>query len=367
MNKICAIIPVYNNEKTIKPVVCGCQKFIETVIVIDDGSTDKTSPILSEIPNIIVYKFTRNTGKGAAIKKGFEIALQNGFSHAITVDADGQHFPEWIETAIGECEKNPDSILIGARIGKSVGEFAPKKNMLARKFANLWIKIYTGFSLNDTQSGFRVYPVEKMKNIKFKTARFEFEQEVLVKSAWENINIGEFAIAQFYQSPQERISHYRAFRDSMRISWFFTETAFMKIKKIFIGELKSNASPRKAALSLALGVFLGILPIYGFQMPSAVLVACVMKLNLPLAALGTMISIPPMIPIIVFAAVRIGSAIFPSGIQDIASGAKIFVVGSVILAFLAGIVTYLIVYPICLAVKKRQKRQDFSPASQKTD
>jgi glycosyltransferase involved in cell wall biosynthesis len=361
---------VFNNEKTIKSIVCECKNYIEKVIVIDDGSTDKTSQIIGEIADIIVYKFPQNRGKGAAIQKGFEIALQNKFSHVITLDADGQHFPQWIKIAINECEKNPKKLLIAARIGEIMGESAPKKNIFARKFGNLWIKIYTGFSLSDTQSGFRVYPVENMKNIKFKTARFEFEQEVLVKSAWAGIELAEFAIPQFYQSQGERVSHYRVFRDSVRISWFFTKTAFAKIHFVFINELKSNISPQKAAFSFAVGVFFGIFPIYGFQMPAALAVSTVIKLNRPLSALGTMISAPPLLPLIFIAAIWLGSTVFPDSIQNVETLAKLFsenklefllksgkcfIVGSAILALISALASYLIAFPVCQMLIKEKR------------
>ena len=361
MNKICVIIPVFNNEKTIKSVVCECKNFVEKVIVIDDGSTDKTSQIVGKIADIIYYKFPQNKGKGAAIKKGFEIALQNGFSHAITMDGDGQHFAQWIEIAINECKKNPENLLVGARIGEVIGESAPSKNVFARKFGNLWIKIYTGFSLSDTQSGFRVYPVEKMKNIKFKTDRFEFEQEVLVKSAWAGIKLAQFTIPQFYQPREERVSHYRVFRDSVRISWFFTKTAFAKIHFVFINELKSNVSPQKAAFSFAVGVFFGILPIYGFQIPAALAVSTVAKLNRPLSALGTMISAPPLLPFIFIAALWLGSNVFPDSTQNVETltklfsenklefllkSGKCFIIGSAILALILGIVSYFAAFMI---------------------
>ncbi|MDR0303999.1 MAG: DUF2062 domain-containing protein [Chitinispirillales bacterium] len=370
MNKFCVIIPVFNNEKTIKSVVCESQNYIEKVIVIDDGSTDRTSQIIDEIPNIVVHKFPQNRGKGAAIQKGFEIALKNGFSHAITLDADGQHFPQWIEIAINECEEKPENLFVAARTGEIIGEFAPKKNIFARKFGNLWIKIYTGFSLSDTQSGFRVYPIKKMKNIKFKTNRFEFEQEVLVKSAWAGIKLTEFSIPQFYQSQNERISHYRVFRDSIRISWFFVKTAFAKIHFVFNNELKSNISPRKAAFSFAIGVFLGIFPIYGFQMPAALAISTAAKLNRPLSALGTMISVPPLLPFILIASIWLGSIVFPDSIQKVETltdlfsenklefllkGGKCFIVGSVILAFILATISYLIAFLICLATRKKKE------------
>ena len=369
MPEICVIIPVYNNEKTIKDVVLQSKKYISQVIVINDGSSDKTGEILNSIDGIVLENFAENCGKGTALQRGFEIARDLGFTHAITLDADGQHFPEWIEKAVAECEKNPDALLIGARIGEICGENAPKKNIRARKFGNIWIKIYTGFKLSDTQSGMRVYPVEKMRDIKFKTPRFEFEQEVLVKSAWAGIKLAEFAIPQFYQSAEERVSHYRVFQDSVRISWFFTKTAFVKTHFIFMNELKSNLTPKKAAASFSLGVFFGIFPIYGFQTAAIILATTLAKLNRPLGILGSNISIPPMMPIIFATAIWIGSTFFFGEVESLGSltelfrenkkafllkSGKSFIVGSVVLSFVAGISAFLISYPICKIIKNKR-------------
>lgn len=363
MNKFCVIIPVFNNEKTIKNVILQSKKYVTHVIVITDGSTDKTAEIVNSIDGIVVDNFLQNRGKGAALQRGFEIARELGFTHAITLDADGQHFPEWIEKAKDECEKNPDAVLIGARIGETCGEEPPKKNVGARKFGNMWVKIYTGFKLSDTQSGFRVYPIQNLKNIKFKTTRFEFEQEVLVKSAWTGIKLKEFVIPQYYQSEEERVSHYRAIRDSIRISWFFTKMAFAKINNIFGAELKSNITPFKAAVSFSLGIFFGIFPIYGLQAPAAILVASAVKLNRPLAFLGTNISCPPLLPFVIFAALKIGGTIFPDEAvvfssdlisQDLLRIGKSFIAGSIILSFFAGITAFIISYPICKFIKNKR-------------
>jgi glycosyltransferase involved in cell wall biosynthesis len=373
MNRVCVIIPVYNNEKTVKNIVLGAKDAALKVIVMNDGSTDLTGEILASlasVEDVTVFSFEKNKGKGVALQKGFEIALENGFTHAISIDADGQHFCEWIKNALDECEKSPEKLLVGARIGENIGEKAPSKNLFARRLGNLWIKIYTGFSLSDTQSGFRVYPIEKMKKIRFKTTRFEFEQEVLIESAWNGIKVEEFAIPQYYQPPNERVSHYRAFSDSVRISCFFAKTAFSKFGRVFVAELSSNISPRKAALSFSLGIFFGIFPVWGFQGASAIFVATFAKLNRPLALLGTQISIPPMIPFIVFAAVWLGKMLFFSDLQNIDTLVELFsenkaefflkcgksyVAGSVVLAILAGFFSYLIVYPFCKALKKMRK------------
>jgi uncharacterized protein (DUF2062 family) len=132
----------------------------------------------------------------------------------------------------------------------------------------------------------------------------------------------------------------------------------MKINFIFINELKSNITPKKAAFSFSMGIFFGIFPIYGFQAATAVLTATVLKLNRPLAALGTMSSAPPILPFIIFAALKIGSLVFPNEIvifsQDLLKTGKHFIVGSIVLALISGISAFLISYPICKIIKSKR-------------
>ena len=180
--KICVIIPTYNNANTIKQVVDGVLKYIQNIIVVDDGSTDNTPLILKDYDSLEIIRNDENKGKGWAIQTGFRKALSMGFDYAITIDSDGQHFADDILLFIEELKKIPDSLIIGSRNIEAVG--MPAKNTFANKFSNFWFWAETNQKLPDTQSGFRLYPIKLYKKTRFFTTKFEFEIEVLVRSAW---------------------------------------------------------------------------------------------------------------------------------------------------------------------------------------
>ena len=151
---ICVIIPTYNNASTIENVIDGVLKYTNNIIVVDDGSTDDTMTILEKFKTIDVITYEKNIGKGWAIRKGFEKALSQGFDYSITIDSDGQHFPDDIPLFINELDKNPDSLIIGSR--NITADGMPSKNTFANKFSNFWYWAETNIKLPDTQSGFRL-------------------------------------------------------------------------------------------------------------------------------------------------------------------------------------------------------------------
>ena len=170
--KCCVIIPTYNNYKTLQKVIEGVLVYTEDVIVVNDGSTDATSEILVQFSQIQQIHLLQNKGKGNALRQGFKHAESLGYRYAITIDSDGQHFPEDIPTFIEalENETNKEVLLIGSRNMTQHG--VPKKSSFGNKFSNFWFWVETGIRLQDTQSGFRLYPLFAMKKLKFYTKKF---------------------------------------------------------------------------------------------------------------------------------------------------------------------------------------------------
>ena len=214
--KICIVIPVFNSEKLINNVLQSVLQHAENVIVVNDGSTDETSAILKKFPKIILVSYVKNRGKGYALRCGFRKAVELGFSHAITMDADGQHLATDLESFTQTTEKHPDAIIVGSR--KFNNPNMPQGNVFANKFSNFWFTIQTGKRLPDTQTGFRAYPLQKMGNMRLLTNRYEMELEILVRSAWRNIPIISQPINVFYLPKNERLSHFRGGKDFFRIS-----------------------------------------------------------------------------------------------------------------------------------------------------
>lgn len=364
----CVIIPTYNNENTLKRVIDGVLEYIipQEIIIVNDGSTDRTPEILKAYPEITQIHFPKNQGKGLGLRKGFKKALEMGFSHAITIDSDGQHFPDDIPLLMSASKQAPETLLIGSRNMQQEG--VPAKSSFGNKFSNFWFWFETGRKLDDTQSGFRLYPLSIMPR-KWFTKKFEFEIECIVRSAWKGIPVVNIPI-QIKYDESERVSHFRPFKDFTRISilntvlvaitiLYIIPRSFFKLFKKkslreFIKEdvLGSNDSPKIKSASLALGVFIGIIPIWGFQTIAVLFLAVSFRLNKLLAFAASNISIPPMIPFIVIAALKIGSLVLNSDIDD-KEVSKIvdfknhiveYLIGSIILAsftaLLVGFVSY---------------------------
>lgn len=366
---VCVLIPTYNNGKTLQDVVNRTLNFIEPqhVFIVNDGSTDNSRSIIDQFTAIRVFHLPENQGKGMALRKGFSLALDAGYSHIISIDSDGQHFPEDIPKLLQAIQDEPNTLFIGSRNMEQ--DDVPKKSSFGNRFSNFWFWFETGIQLRDTQSGFRVYPISLMPK-KWFTKKFEFEIENIVRSAWKDIPVKNIDVQIQYQM-EERVSHFRPFADFTRISILNTVLVFITLtyimprnvfrkfrkKKLkdFIKEdiLGSSDSPKVKALSLALGVFIGIIPIWGFQTVASLGLATAFRLNKALTFAASNISIPPMIPVIVFGSLQIGSLILYQEIihEDIMSITQItdsffaYLIGSVILAtataFIVGWGSYL--------------------------
>lgn len=216
-SRLCVIIPTYNNVKTIGKVIADVLKRCGQVIVVDDGSTDGTSAVISSLSSrITIVAYQPNRGKGHALVAGFRKAKEMGFTHAITIDADGQHFADDIPVFINELENHRDAIVVGAR--NLTEENMPRGNTFANKFSNFWFRLQTGINLQDTQSGYRLYPISALRGLRFITSRYEAELELLVFSAWAGTPIVSVPVRVYYPPADERVSHFRPIYDFVRIS-----------------------------------------------------------------------------------------------------------------------------------------------------
>ena len=346
----------------------GVLSYTPHVIVVNDGSTDSTAAILSGYPQVEVVTFPKNKGKGKALQEGFRVARAKGYTYVLTIDSDGQHFPEDIPTFITAIEQEEvPTLLVGNR--DMTVEGVPKKSSFGHKFSNFWFHLETGVKLPDTQSGYRLYPLEVIPRRYF-TPKFEFEIEVLVRSSWRGVPIKPVPIRILYD-PSERVSHFRPVKDFARISLLnsiLVLIAFLYIQprdflrkfqkksfKTFLKEdlLETSLSDSKKAFSIALGAFFGISPLWGFQTALTITFAVLLGLNKSLAFLASNISIPPMIPLIVWSSLKVGSLFTGGGLLPEAEITRDFIkahliqylTGSFLLALLIaailGTATYL--------------------------
>ena len=354
-NTICVIIPTYNNHKTLQRVLDSVLLYTVNIIIVNDGSTDETTRILENYPQLEQIHFPKNSGKGMALREGFKKAILLGYEFAITIDSDGQHFASDIPLFMSEISNENPILLIGSR--NMMQEGVPKKSSFGNKFSNFWFWFETGNRLEDTQSGFRLYPLKHIPK-KYFTTKFEFEIEVIVRSAWKGILVKNIPIQVLYD-PTERVSHFRPFRDFTRISILNTVLVFISlfyikprdflvsiqskgIIKFFLENiLESNDSIARKSLSIALGVFIGISPFWGLQSIIVLFLAVLFKLNKAISFAFSNVSFPPFIPFIIYGSLKIGGyfiqsskpLIFDSSItfSDVQVNIGQYLVGSFIL------------------------------------
>lgn len=226
-NRFAFVIPVYNHAATVAQVIKEAQALRFPVFVVDDGSTDNTYDQIKEIPGIRILRHPQNIGKGAAIMTGFAAAAAVA-DWAITIDADGQHYPEDARKLIKTIPKKNRPIVVGARADMT-GEHVPWTSSFGRKFSNFWVRISGGPAISDSQSGFRIYPLPEALNLETKARRFQFEVEILVRAKRKGLQVIEAPVRVNYNPNGERISHFRPFVDFLRNSSTFTRLIFTRI------------------------------------------------------------------------------------------------------------------------------------------
>ena len=222
--RVCVIIPTYNNEKTLLHVIDSVLEYSHHVIVVNDGSTDSTAALLQQrAEQICILTHPRNRGMGAAMVTGFRAARQMGYDYAITLDSDGQHYASDIPLFVEAIKRRPNAIIIGNRFDTSLFTEDVSANMKARskfanKFSNFWFRVQTGIKLEDTQTGFRAYPLNKLYWLNCITPRYEAQLEFIVFAAWHNVKIESIPVHVYYPPPSEHITHFRPAKDFLRIS-----------------------------------------------------------------------------------------------------------------------------------------------------
>lgn len=231
----CVIIPVYNHHHKILDVLTTLGQYQLPCLLIDDGSDEECAAVLRQaattISDVHLERLTVNSGKGAAVCKGLNLAFSRGYTHAIQVDADGQHnladIPQFLNCAL----QNPAAVISGQRDYLSM----PKARRAGRKLTDFWVRVNTlSNSITDSMCGYRLYPLQttvELLNQYSIGSRMDFDTDILVKLYWAGhqvINIPT-RIEYFDDVP----SHFDTFRDNVRISWMHTRLFFGMLKRFF--------------------------------------------------------------------------------------------------------------------------------------
>jgi len=246
-SRVCVLIPTYNNGSTIATVVQRAAAQGLDVMVVNDGSTDDTAAQLDACKPTHIVTLPKNSGKGVALKRGFAEARRLGYDAVITLDGDGQHYPEDIPTLLEAHASNPRAIIVGSRD-------LNQKNMnassnFANRFSNFWFTVQTSISLPDTQTGFRLYPLASLHGERLLTARYEAELLLLVLAAWAGERLIPIPVRVYYPPQSERVSHFRPTRDFARISVLNTILCLLALvygyPRLLLTRLLHSLTPKK--------------------------------------------------------------------------------------------------------------------------
>ena len=375
--RICVVIPVYNHGLTLQKVVRGARAALP-VIVVNDGSTDATPAVLAAERGVIVVTLAGNRGKAAALRAGFAEGEKRGFTHAITLDADGQHSASALADFVAACRRQPAAFIIGVRDLRKAGARLARR--ASNELSTFWFKFETGVGLADTQCGYRCYPLAALRPLRVTSGRYAYELEIMVKAAWAGVPLVAQAVEADYAAATSRLSHFRPWRDMAGISWLHSKLSIQaffvpavlrrlatqgllrdlprgrRLRTVLRHLFSENAeTPGRLAAAVGLGLFCGIAPIWGFQMAAAAALAHKFRLNKPIALTASNVSFAPVAPFILAAGLIVGHFLWTGRWVDFSPAAAArqipsylceWALGSVVLAAVAGLlgtgVTFLV-------------------------
>ena len=387
--KAFVVVPVYNHSETLRQVVESVLQQHPLVLVVDDGSTDGGAETLADLP-VELLRHPHNQGKGAALRSAAEWGIRLGLTHMISIDADGQHDPEDLPQFLTAIHKSPQALIVGHR--DFAQESIPDLSRFGRQFSNFWLRLQTGSQLKDTQSGFRAYPLFIFQQLSFWTRRYNFEIEVLVRSAWAGVELEDIDISVYYPPEEERVSHFRSFMDNWRLTLLNTHLTLRSIvpwphRKVLGNHpeenkgikslsiihplrsirqlLQENSSPKQLAAAAGVGVLLGTLPLL-FCHTIAILFVCVFfRLNKVAAISSSQLCMPPLVPALCIEVgyfLRNGDWLTEFSLQTLGYQAMQrlyeWLLGSLLLAPLLAVVVAAVTYRLASAISRETESTD---------
>jgi len=356
--RLCVVVPTFDNPRTISSVI---KDIVTTtpfpVLVVDDGSEVPVENVLYsfevrqalEEGRVRVVRFEKNKGKGHALQFAINQLIDEGYTHMFTMDGDGQHLGREIYKMVQLAKAHPWDLIIGNRLLKS--KTVPEISKFGRKFSNFWVAYQTGLKIHDSQSGFRLYPLFPLQLMKFRTGKYDFEIEVLIRLMWRGVHVREADIDVLYPEGTARVSHFHKFWDNARISVLNTIL-------VVISLLRSHRDPAHLSLAVGLGVFVGCTPFFGFHSLIVALLSLGLRLNVLAMWLGSQVSIPPLAPFLVMASVYIGGQWL--GVEEtegLTSHINQWVAGSFVLGALLGALAGSVTFAAMWLSRQRQGKK----------
>lgn len=385
--KIAAVIPLYNNPDTILGIAAACRHYLADVLVVDDASTRLPEQFEETLAreNIQLLRHARNRGVGGAMQTAFQALAAQNVDYAITLDADGQHSPDDIPLFLDAIEKSgqaKDVVFVGLRDFNAPN--VPSSSKFGRSFSNFWVKLETGEACQDTQSGYRAYPVQVMTKFSCLTHRYTYIVESLVRCLWGGLQLVEIPITVKYAPPGQQISHFRPVMDNLRFSllhtWLVTRrllpwpvkrlvpkrktsplpNLFRHPKRFLQALLKENSTPQMLALSAGVSTFLAVLPLLSCHILVILYVCVCLRLNKVMALAIQNLYMPPVTPFLCIELgyrIRYGHFLTEASMQTILKEIHLrlldWLVGSLILAPIFAIIASFLTYRIAKRIQTK--------------
>jgi glycosyltransferase involved in cell wall biosynthesis len=245
------LIPSYDTGEKVLQTVRDARRFWEPVWIVVDGSTDGTAELLQTLARadagLRVFVLPRNQGKGAAILHGLRAAVEQGYTHVLTMDADGQHAPERIPAFMQISAQKPEALVLGKPMFDAT---APRLRVVGRRISNWWANLQTLWrGIGDALCGFRVYPVATLRDIMERSRwmrHFDFDPEAAVRLCWRGLNpISLAAPVKYFSVDEGGISHFNYLRDNALLSAMHLRLAFgflLRFPLLLIRRIRSRAS-----------------------------------------------------------------------------------------------------------------------------
>jgi uncharacterized protein (DUF2062 family) len=307
------VAPTYDNARTVAAIVTRVTELGLHVFVVNDGSTDDTAAVLTELaqnPRVTVLTHEVNRGKAAALLAGFAAAEAAGHTHALTIDTDGQLDPEQIPSLLAIARDEPEAFVIGTR-DVTAADY-PGRSRLGRRVSNLLVRLESGLKVSDSQCGFRVYPLRMMRDVTCRAGRYGFETEILTRAVWADYHVREVPVSCSYLPHGQRVSHFRPWIDSFRavgmharltslalLDWISPARAWRQLRQ-------EETGAQEMASGLAVGVFIANLPLYGVQTLLSLFAARKLRLHPLSVVAGSNLSTPPIGPVLIALAIGVG-------------------------------------------------------------
>lgn len=314
MKTYCVVLPVYNNAATVGDVIRRILQQTKNLLVVDDGSTDMDLPALCRSLNVECVRHEVNRGKGAALRTAIQILKDREYDYMIALDADGQHYPEDIPSFLPLMEQE-GALIVGCRDFNDPN--VPDSSRFGRKLSNFWMKLETGITVDDCQSGYRAYPLKYVVQLPCITDHYNFETEILTRAAWANLPLVNHPVRSYYPPREERVSHFHPWRDNFRISLIHAHLVGLRLlpfpkKKLIKPEkfdfsifkprkfirylLQENATPEGLAAAAFAGTLFAVLPLIGCHSIVILYVAAKLHLNKLMAFNIQHLFMPPVSP-----------------------------------------------------------------------